>query len=176
MATNEELTIKQENFCRYYIDTDGCASEAYRMAYNTANMKPESVNRLAYALVHNVKIASRIAELRAERAKASEVRRENVERVLLDIVMCDPKDMYIRDDNTGKLRMKDPAQMPKRLRNSLKSIKNSRGQVTYKFNGKTEAARLLGAWNGWDAPQQVNVQSMHGGEIRIGFGDNEDED
>ena len=32
------LTFKQEKFCKYYVDTEGNASEAYRMSYNTANM------------------------------------------------------------------------------------------------------------------------------------------
>lgn len=57
------LTPKQENFCLAYLET-GNASEAYRRAYNAENMKPESVNRLAKAQLDNVKIASRIEELR----------------------------------------------------------------------------------------------------------------
>lgn len=57
------LTIKQENFCLAYLET-GNASEAYRLAYDAENMKPESVNRLAKAQLDNVKIASRIDELR----------------------------------------------------------------------------------------------------------------
>ena len=31
----EPLTFKQEKFCKYYVDTEGNASEAYRMSYNT---------------------------------------------------------------------------------------------------------------------------------------------
>lgn len=58
------LTPKQENFCLAYLET-GNASEAYRRAYDVSNMKPESVNRLAKAQLENVKIASRIEELRA---------------------------------------------------------------------------------------------------------------
>lgn len=57
------LTIKQENFCLAYIET-GNASEAYRRCYNCAKMKPESINRLAKAALDNIKIASRIKELR----------------------------------------------------------------------------------------------------------------
>ena len=59
-----KLTPKQENFCLAYLET-GNASEAYRRAYDVSNMKPESVNRLAKAQLENVKIASRIEELRA---------------------------------------------------------------------------------------------------------------
>ena len=59
-----KLTPKQENFCLAYLET-GNASEAYRRAYDSKNMKPESVNRLAKAQLENVKIASRIENLRA---------------------------------------------------------------------------------------------------------------
>ena len=48
--------------------------------------------------------------------------------------------------------------------------------VYYEFNGKTEAARILGAWNGWEADKNVNIKGGDGnkvGELRIGFEDNE---
>ncbi len=58
------LTIKQEKFCQELITT-GNASAAYREAYNTEKMKPESVNRSAKQLLDNTKIATRLQELRA---------------------------------------------------------------------------------------------------------------
>lgn len=168
-----KLTEKQERFCNYYLDTDGNASEAYRMAYDTSNMKPESVWCNASKLLSNAKVVQRVAELRAERAKATEIERGKVEKVLMDIVTADPNDLYIVDAKTGKLKMKSPSQLPKRMRNALKKIKNSRGVVEYEMNGKVEAARLLGSWNGWDAPKEVNVNGNCNlnGEMRIGFGD-----
>ena len=33
------LTFKQEKFCKYYVDTEGNASEAYRMSYDASKMK-----------------------------------------------------------------------------------------------------------------------------------------
>ena len=41
MTSKEDrpLTLKQENFCQYYVDIEGNASEAYRMAYNASKMK-----------------------------------------------------------------------------------------------------------------------------------------
>ena len=38
MTSKEDrpLTLKQENFCQYYVDIEGNASEAYRMAYNAS--------------------------------------------------------------------------------------------------------------------------------------------
>lgn len=58
------LTPKQEAFCLAYIET-GNASEAYRRSYNAGKMNANSVNRKAFDLVENVKIAARLQELRA---------------------------------------------------------------------------------------------------------------
>ncbi|HEM8139939.1 TPA: terminase small subunit [Providencia rettgeri] len=59
------LTTKQENFCLAYIET-GNASEAYRTAYNTSKMKPESINRKAKELLDNGKITARVNELQQD--------------------------------------------------------------------------------------------------------------
>lgn len=165
------LTEKQERFCQYYLDTDGNASEAYRMAYDTSNMQPETVWSNASRLMDNSKVLARISEIRAERAESTRIERQKVEQVLMDIVTADPNDLYIVDARTGKIKMKTPSQLPKRMRNALKKIKNNRGVVEYEMNGKVEAARLLGSWNGWDAPKEVNVKNTGNmmGEIRIGF-------
>ena len=63
---DNNLTLKQENFCREYIKC-GNASEAYRKAYNCQNMKPESINRKASELLDNVKITARVQELDKEK-------------------------------------------------------------------------------------------------------------
>lgn len=176
MSEEKALTLKQEKFCHYYVDTDGNASEAYRMAYDAAKMKPESIWVAACRLLKDSKVSIRINEIRAKRAKESEIKRETVEKVLMDIILADPSDLYIVDEHTGKVKMKSPSQLPKRVRNALKKMQNKKGEVTYEFNGKTEAARLLGAWNGWEADKNVNLNSSDGkkiGELRIGFGDEE---
>ena len=67
-----KLTPKQERFCQVYIET-GNASEAYRQSYNTAKMKPETVNRTAKQLLDNRKIAARLDELRALHQKRHEI-------------------------------------------------------------------------------------------------------
>lgn len=170
------LTEKQERFCQFYLDTDGNASEAYRMAYDTSNMQPSTVHYSAWELMNNPKITQRISEIRVERAVASRVERQKVEQVLMDIVTADSNDLYIVDSKTGKIKMRMPSQLPKSMRNALKKIKNNRGIVEYELNGRIEAARLLGSWNGWDAPKEVNVKNTGSmmGEIRIGFGDDQE--
>lgn len=57
------LTQKQENFCLAYIET-GNASEAYRRAYSTGKMKPDTINENACRLLKSSKIAARIGEVR----------------------------------------------------------------------------------------------------------------
>lgn len=177
MASKEDraLTLKQENFCQYYVDIEGNASEAYRMAYNTSKMKAESIWTEASLLLSNPKVSQRINEIKEKRAEDSAVRREAVEKVLYDIVMADPKDLYVLDDLTGKVKLKRPDQMPKRIRNAMRKITNKKGEVSYEFTGKTEAARLLGAWNGWDADKTINVKNDGSkiGELRIGFDEND---
>lgn len=176
MKDERRLTEKQEKFCHFYLDTDGNASEAYRMSYDASNMQPNSVWNAASLMLDNPKVTQRIEEIRAERAEASKIERNKVERVLMDIVTADPNDLYTVDPKTGKIKMKTPSQLPKRMRNALKKMKNNKGTVEYEFNGKVEAARLLGAWNGWDAPKEVNVKNSGNvlGELRIGFEEDED--
>lgn len=173
---NKRLTEKQERFCNYYLDCDGNASEAYRMAYDASKMQPETIWSNASRMLANNKVAARIEELRSERAEASKVNREKVEKILMDIVMMDPNDLYLVDPVTGKIKLKTPRQMPKRARNAMKKISNDKGKVSYEFNGKVEAAKLLASMNGWNAPQQISIGSQGGNvnEIRIGFdSDNE---
>ncbi len=57
------LTPKQEAFCLAYLET-GNASEAYRSAYNTSKMKPETVSNNAYMLMQDSEIAARLEKLR----------------------------------------------------------------------------------------------------------------
>lgn len=169
------LTVKQERFCQYYIDT-GIASEAYRMAYSTDNMKPATVNNNAYMLLKRSEITARVKELRAIDEEAHRVNRAKVEQVLMGIVEVDPAELYFVDENTGKVKVKSPHQMPVRVRKALKTIKNKKGEISYEFNGKTEAARLLASMNGWEKPKEVKLtggDSPVKTELRIGF---EDED
>jgi len=156
------LTFKQEKFCKYYVDTEGNASEAYRMSYDASKMKPETIWSAASRLLANSKVSARISEIKQQRAKETEVERKTVEKVLMDIVLADPDDLHYVDPVTGKTKMRSPSQLPKRARNALKKIQNNRGVVNYEFNGKTEAARILGAWNGWDAGyNQIHRVAFH---------------
>jgi len=82
-----ELTLKQEQFCQSYIET-GNASEAYRRAYDSENMKPETINRNAKALMDDSKIATRVEHLKAQHQK-----RHNVTVDSLTVELDEAKDL-----------------------------------------------------------------------------------
>jgi phage terminase small subunit len=72
MGASKELTPKQERAALKFIEC-GDKSEAYRSAYNTSKMKPETINRAAFELFENPKMAARIKELQAIHQKRHEV-------------------------------------------------------------------------------------------------------
>lgn len=66
-----ELTPKQAKFIDCVV-SGMTYSDAYRAAYNCDRMKPETVNRKAFELIENGKIAARIENARAEAAKKAQ--------------------------------------------------------------------------------------------------------
>lgn len=85
------LTQKQESFCAEYVKC-GNAAEAYRSAYKCEKMKPESVWSLASRLMSNVKVMSRVQELRDAAAKEAQVTLEGHLNKLAEL-----RDMAIED-------------------------------------------------------------------------------
>lgn len=80
-----KLTIKQEKFCNYYVET-GNASEAYRRAYSCANMKDETVNNKAYNLLKRGDIGARVSELQAEQKAKSDITKEEIIRLCVRVI------------------------------------------------------------------------------------------
>lgn len=79
------LTAKEDAFCLAVIET-GNASEAYRRAYDTRNMKPETINRKAKFMMDKDKIRARLVELRAPALKKAEVTIEYIVENLVELV------------------------------------------------------------------------------------------
>ncbi len=62
--SEKTLTPKQQKFAESYVET-GNASKAYRLHYDTKNMKPATVKREAKRLLDNHNITTTIRELQA---------------------------------------------------------------------------------------------------------------
>lgn len=71
--TAPKLTLKQEAFCRAYIENGGNASEAYRSAYNAGKTKPEAIHANASKLLKNTKVALRIEALQRKHAERHDI-------------------------------------------------------------------------------------------------------
>lgn len=70
--SNQKITAKQEKACQVFIET-GCKSTAYREAYNTAKMKPATINRKAFDLFETDIVMARVEELQAEHRAVHDV-------------------------------------------------------------------------------------------------------
>ena len=97
------LTIKQEKFCQEYLKL-GDASAAYRKSYSSKKMKPESVNRNAKAMLDNIKIASRVSELKLKRLERSNIDADYVLKRLVQIDEMDVIDILDNDGNPLPIR------------------------------------------------------------------------
>jgi hypothetical protein len=93
---NQSLTPKQEKFCLAYLET-GNASEAYRRAYGKKDKSDKSVNELASHLLKNVKVASRLAELKQPANEAAQLSIEITLRSLAQAIFFDPRKLYRED-------------------------------------------------------------------------------
>ncbi len=60
-----KLTPKQIAFARAYVET-GNQSEAYRRAYSTKNLKPETIRNNAYMLMQHRDVSAMVASLKVE--------------------------------------------------------------------------------------------------------------
>ena len=63
-----KLTDKEEIFCQAYYENGGNATAAYLVMVPNSKAKPESINEMASRMLANVKVSSRIAELKAQAA------------------------------------------------------------------------------------------------------------
>ena len=94
------LTAKQENFS-IAVAKGMNASDAYRSAYDVKNSTAKSVHELASHLLANIKVASRIDELRAPAIAASGLSIERTLREVSRLAYFDPRKLY-RADGTVK--------------------------------------------------------------------------
>ncbi len=94
------LTHKQEAFVAKYLDTSN-ASEAYRHAYNTENMKDATIGNNAYMLLNkNSEVAAKIKEIKDKVLSAIVIDRKYITREVLDAI----ERAKLADDNNVVLK------------------------------------------------------------------------
>ena len=157
-----KLTIKQENFCNYYIES-GNASEAYRRAFSCAKMKDESINVNASKLLNNTKVALRVKELQSEQKEKSDLKKEEAIKELTSIVRARITNvMCITGDS---ISLKNLDELPDDVISAISSIKQTNSGIEIKLYDKISAIDRLSKMKGWDEPTKNEHTGKDGKDL-----------
>lgn len=150
------LTPNQENFCNYFIEC-GSASEAYRRAYSCSNKSSEWIGVEACKLLKNPKIALRISELQEEQKKKLDITKEEILRMLKNIMYADIRDFLTLKD--GVLEFKNSDEWTDDMAMQVESVKQTKDGIEIKLNGRAWSIQRICKMLGFDAPQELNVNA-----------------
>ncbi|AXA33175.1 terminase small subunit [Francisella adeliensis] len=87
-----KLTSKQLEFCKYYLQS-GCMTEAYIQAYDTENMKDQTIHNEASKLLKNEKVAEFIESVQKREMLGTFNTRQKYLDKLDDIIDSDDSSM-----------------------------------------------------------------------------------
>lgn len=163
----KRLTIKQESFCNYYIES-GNASDAYRRAYSCEKMKAETVNNKAFQLLNQGDITARVKELQEEQKNKSDITKERVLQELSCIAFSSIAGMH----NTW-IERKEFEKLSRKEKSAIKSIstkvlKKNIGTsdepeivdveyVKIELYDKIKAIERICKMLGFDAPTEIDM-------------------
>ena len=167
MGTNK-LTIKQENFCNFYLES-GNASEAYRRAYNCERMKEKQIWEESSKLLANPKVSQRVKELKEEVKSISDITKERLIRELANMAFSSIADMqntWIERKDFDKL---SSAQKSSIKNISTKVVKKNVGTkddpdfvdvefVKIELYDKIKAIEVLNKMLGYNEAEKVDVE------------------
>lgn len=88
-----KLTIKQENFCNYYVEC-GNASEAYRRAYNAGRMKDKQIWEESSKLLSTPKVSQRVDDLRKQANDMAKITKERILKELSNMAFSSISEMH----------------------------------------------------------------------------------
>lgn len=134
---SDNLTIKQEAFCQAYIRL-GDKSAAYREAYSTSRMKPESINVKAVHLSNEVKISTRIDFLRQEIKEDNKATISEVLNTLSDMLRFDISELY---DSNGNL--KNIHSIPKKARLMISQLETDEIYLKNETIGQVKKVKVF---------------------------------
>ncbi|WP_027854689.1 terminase small subunit [Marinobacterium litorale] len=151
-------TDREEVFCQAIAyDPELNDSDAYRQAYNTERMKPETVNNKAYALKNKAHIGARIAVLREERCKRTQIDADYVLQRHREIDEMDVID--IMDDDGGLLPVR---QWPKVWRQFISGM-----DVSELFDGRGDEKAIVGVMKKIKWPDKIRNLELMGKHVDV---------
>ena len=158
------LTIKQENFCNYYVES-GNASDAYRRAYSCDKMKDEAVVVEASKLKDSPNVALRIDELKAKLQSKSDITKERILKELSAIVFADIRDYVIYDGESVRFKAFDL--LTNEQSKAIESIKQTPYGIELKLHGKNWSIEKVCKMLGFDAPTKQEITGKNGNPIEM---------
>jgi len=168
----ELKNARHERFCQeYIIDLNGSK------AYERIGGSKRTARVQASQLLAKVNIQDRIAELKAERAKATKTTQQRVVEELKLLAFSDFRDygtienpLHTRDGN--RLKLKTFEEIEEGKTRAIQSIKETIGeksiQLNFKLHGKIPALELLGKHIGMFV-ERMALTGEDGGPIRIEY-------
>lgn len=178
MTPHVLLTPKMEKFWTEYLDC-GNATEAYRRAYDTKNMKPETINKRASELLAHREISGRIKQVQeASISAAVMTRQEAMERLssfartdLADLVEFGEFEVGENEDGEPIIQsswrikpetLRDPKKMA-----AISELNASKDGIKIKTHSPLQAIQQLAKMQGWEAAQKFEHAGAGGGPIQV---------
>lgn len=152
------LTIKQEKFCNYYLET-GNASEAYRRAFSCSRMKEKTIWEKASVLLLKDKVRARIEQLRVELQRRSDITKDEAVGILADIARANIVDTLFvrRGKDFMTILIDDITKLPLSTQHAILSVKSGEKGYEVKLYNKIDAIDKLSKLLGWDAPVKQEI-------------------
>lgn len=174
--SKNKLTVKQENFCNFYIET-GNASVAYRKAYSCDKMKDKTVNERASRLLKEYKISTRVEKLQRELQDRSDMTKDEAVKFLSHVVRANILDYVdiesgvVVKANTEKeevsinegvqiVTVKDLSKLTIEQQRCIKSISQTKFGIRLELCDKDSALTRLASMLGWNEAVKQDVKTQ----------------
>jgi len=174
-VSENQLTSKQEKFCLEYLKGVS-ASDAYRAAYDCAEMKPESINREAFEVLNNPKIAARLKDLNESAVSAAVMTRQEALERLSNVARTDLADLvefgtYEVGTEDGQpviqatWKIKDSVLQDKTKMALISELSAGRDGIKIKTHSPLQAIQQLAKMQGWETASKHEITGKDGSPI-----------
>lgn len=164
------LTVKQENFCNYYVES-GNASEAYRRSYNASKMKDKQIWEESCKLLASPKVSQRVKELQEEQKKKSDITKEMVLSELAKIGFSSIANLHntwitrkeldeLTDDQKASIKSISTKILKKNIGTSEDPEIIDVEYVKVELHDKIKALENINKMLGFEAPKEVNLKQI----------------
>lgn len=129
----DEITEQQERFCEEFIRDLNATQAAIRAGYS-----PNSANEQGSRLLANVKVRSRIDQLKKERSERTKITADDLIEYLMQTLTFDPSEVL---EENGDL--KPLSKIRPEIRNKIMSVKTTKFGREIGFFSREKALEML---------------------------------